>query len=212
MQTVNENNVKEVLNTLQQHPITQKILEEKQQAIIEQRKLAFSELKTLRTEQNEKLKILHYKITKTEKALEVSQQEAKRAAQEHQKAQNEKFAASLDYSSRIQRLESTLQETADPQIDEGIKFFNERLDALRKPEAIKQQHRPGYKDLYTEKRKPFGYSNYDALNNTIAYLQGAVKEAQEMKLQDLTSEEIKKRLDELKANTPAWDALTYYGE
>jgi hypothetical protein len=33
-----------------------------------------------------------------------------------------------------------------------------------------------------------------------------------MKLQDLTSEEIKKRLDELKAKAPDADALTYYGD
>ena len=69
----------------------------------------------------------------------------------------------------------------------------------------------GKEDFYTEKRRPFGYSNYTALTNCIEYLQGAIQQAQEMKRQDLNSEEIKTHLDELKKNAPDQDALTYYG-
>lgn len=206
------NELKTFPSWFQEHPTTQKIIKEKQNEIKEQHKLAFSELNTLRTEHKEKLKVLNYKITKTEKALEFSQQEAKRAAQDHQKSKGEKTAESINFSNRIARLETTLQETADPLIEEAIKYFNERLDTLRKPEAIKQQNFPGKKDIHTEKRRPFGYSNHGALTNCIAFLQGAIQAAQELKLQDLTGEDIKKRLAELKTNAPDPDALTYYGD
>lgn len=201
--------LKELPGWFIKHPLTEKIVKDNQQQINDRRRLAYSQLITLRSEQNEGIKILNYKILKTEKALQVAREEVKRAGQEHDAAKHEKTANSMNFSQTVNQFENLLRETSAPLIDETIKIFKDKLDDLRR-DGIKQQDYPGKKNMFTEKRQPFSYSNIETVKIAMEYLRAAIATAEGLKLEVLSDQELTAKLVKLKDGIPSTAEMILY--
>jgi hypothetical protein len=209
MQQITED-LKNYPSWLTEHPITKAIVEENQQQIMARRKSALATLDRVRHEQEKALPKLINAISQAEEALAAAKKNVTEKEKALTGAVHRKLTASLESGAAIAAQESILRETSDPAIYEAIKYFNGKLAALRKPEAIKSQDYPGVVDLYSEKRTPFSHSNIEALRAAIEYSQNAVKEAEALKLTAVYGAALQKRLDELKANIPDSEATKLY--
>jgi hypothetical protein len=192
-----------------EHPVTKTIFAKHEDDTREKRKLAREALDRIKHDQEKTMPGLYEAISRAEEALA----EAKKNVIEKEKAltwaTHKKLQASIEASAAIQAQESILWETAPPVINETIKYFQDRLDALRR-DGIKQQEYPGKKNLYTEKREPFSYSNIKAINACMEYLRAGIEEMEGFKLQLIPDQELKDRLDKLKRNIPGIDETKLY--
>ena len=110
---------------------------------------------------------------------------------------------SFDADIRLQ--EKILYETFDPRIDEGIEFFQAKLDWLRSPGRISSRVLNVERNLITDTKTVTGESNADALLEAILYCQSSIKILEGLKLSpECHIEEIQ----ELKDGIPSIDLYT----
>jgi hypothetical protein len=90
---------------------------------------------------------------------------------------------SQSFDSSISTQEQILTNSADPQIDEGINFFMEKLEWLRSPGRISHNMTGGEKNIYTETVTFTQETNIPAINEALGYCRAAIKELERMKLE-----------------------------
>jgi len=192
-----------------EHPVTKTIFAKHEDDTRARRKLARQIIDRVKHEQEKAMPGLYEVISRAEEALA----EAKKNVIEKEKAltwtTHKRLTTSLDASQAIQAQESILFETAPPIINEGIKYFQDKLDEIRK-NGIKRQEYPGKQNLYTEKREPFSYSNIEAINACMEYLRAGIAEMESWKLQLIPDQELKDRLAKLKRGIPNIDEMKLY--
>ena len=182
-----------------EHEITKKIISENKQKILERRKILFSQIADLKSQQTEKIKLADYKIAKTGKQLSDTKTAYERAQQDYSRAKQEKININLQDGGMVARLEGELIELAAPEIAECLKFLNDKLDMIRK-EGVKTQDYPGKVDIITQKRQPYSYSNIQAVKECMSYLQNALREVETFKVSEI--ENLSERLERIKKNIP----------
>jgi hypothetical protein len=209
METLNENNLNDVLKTIQQHPLINKIFKDKEDDTNAKRKLAMEIIDRVKHEQEKAMPGHNEAISRAEEALA----EARKNVTETEKAltwaTHKRMAASIEAGQAIQAQENLLRETCNPAINETIAFFNERLDAIRKRGILRQEF-PGKKNLYTLKREPFAYSNVEAVNACMEYLRAGIAKMESWKLELIGEKELQELLGKLKREIPDTDEQKYY--
>ena len=189
-----------------EHPVTKTIFAKHEDDTRAKRKLARDIIDRVKHEQEQAMPKLYEAISRAEEALA----EAKKNVTEKEKAltwaTHKKLQASLEASQAIQAQESVLWETAPPVINETIKYFQDRLDDLRR-DGITGQEFPGKVNLFTQKREPYSNSNIEAVRACLEYLRAGIAEMESWKLQLIPDQELKDRLAKLKRNIPSIDEM-----
>ncbi len=189
------------------HPMTQKIINENKEAIAARRAQLREQINRLRQEQQEKLKDVEARFQEAYARLQQKRDELQMAERDYRQADHEKYAVSLTYTSQIERLENEMYDLAPAEIEECKKFLLAKLEKVRK-EGLKVQNFPGKVDLLTQKRKPFTYSNIEAVNACVNYLQNAIHRVEHLKLQD--SANLSEQLEKIKKGIPSIDKMVLY--
>ena len=192
-----------------EHPVTKTIFAKHEDDNRARRKLAREILDRINREQEKATPGLYAAISRAEEALA----EAKKNVTEKEKAltwtTHKKLQASIEASQAIQAQESILWETAPPVINETIKYFQDKLDEIRR-DGIKGQDYAGKLDIVTEKREPYSYSNVEAVRSCMEYLKAGIAEMEGFKLRLIRDQELKDRLEKLKRGIPNIDEMKLY--
>jgi len=126
----------ELISQAQDHPLMKKIIEEKQAEVLAKRKEVTLKIDGLRRERDEASPKLQSDLAMKEEQWKKAKLALDFAQMEFQKARAALSFSNLQFNNQIQAQENILRETADPRIDEGIRFFFEKLDYLRSPQRL----------------------------------------------------------------------------
>ena len=110
------------------------------------------------------------------------------------------MGASVGFSGRKAELEKILRDSCAEGIDKFKEEMNELLRLTRSKGIDHSDH--GYRSPVDSKWKPKAYSDSEAVHSRLKYIQNAIAEAEGMKLEVLSVEEVAKRLKELKTQMP----------
>ena len=176
------NNPEELLRTIENHPLTQKIIEEKEAETLAKRKdavqrmaeataeleampspeAATAELRGDLADAEDKVKELQGKINLTVADVWRNRQYKERA---------------------IRDAEAVLLESYDKRIDEAITFFRDKLDWLREPGRISTQAAGAEKNIFTEKKTVKVRTNERRVLASLEYCRNAIKDLEGLKLE-----------------------------
>jgi hypothetical protein len=104
----------------------------------------------------------------------------------------------------VSQAEGVLMGNYDARIDEAIRFFMERFDALRVKSPAKQTHKAGT-NVFTETKTLLTYSNAPAIREALAYCTAAIRDLEAMKLTPAVPLE---RIEALRKGIPDADDMT----
>jgi chromosome segregation ATPase len=176
-----EEKLSELLTTAEDHPLMKAILAEKAAAIQATRTEAAGKIEALKKERDEVIpKLLADRDAKEEK-FKKAKAALDAAGGEYQTARSVVTSRNQFFDNAISRQETILLETADPEIDAAILFFQDRLAFLRTPGRISMNRIGAERNVFTEKVTTRVESNYDAVNAALRYCLDAVQELQQMK-------------------------------
>lgn len=174
--------MEELQKVIEASPLTQKIKEEKAAEILAKRREAAGKIEVLKKERDEVIPRLRSNID----AKEVAYLKAKAALDVlFDKLRTAKTALSgenCQFDNDIRLQEQILYETADPRIDEGIQFFRDKLDDLRKPGRVSSRGMNVERNIFTDTKTLTTESNKGAVLTALAYCQAAIKGLEELKL------------------------------
>jgi hypothetical protein len=123
------------------------------------------------------------------------------AIRERLNAEQAQFGASFDYSHKLSQVEAELKKLAPAEIDEFIREMLKADDQARL--QLDTEVRPGLASRLTGTvHTTIVNSNLDAVAIKRDYIKAAIHEAEGMKLQSMTQDEVVSRLTELKAKIP----------
>ena len=198
----NMEKMEKLLETIDAHPLTAKIRQDKAAEVLATRQEAVAKIEMLRNE--EALTIPKLQADRQEKELKY--QKAKVALQaasdEFQAAHAALWSEANQFSREIGQQEAALFETADPAIDEAIQFFMGKMDWLRSPGRISRVGRPTKKNVFTWTKIVTEESNAPAIRTALQYCMDAVKSLEQMELCPALDLE---KIAELKSRIPSID-------
>ncbi len=173
-------NSAEILQTIENHPLTQQILAEKQAELLKKRTEAASKIAELKAEL-EGLPAASDVAANEERELKRLEQEAADLRAEITRKMAEMRSRRLDAEGQISNLEAELFDTADSRIDREIEFFQDLHAKFMqiKPSARFEGKKQNLIDM-TEKTT--AASNQKAIVKALAYCREAVKTMEGMKL------------------------------
>lgn len=187
------------------HPSAKAFIAEKAAETLETRTKARSELDRLEKSMETALPGLLAKIASAQKKLADIEARKVQCLEELAAATIARRAEVNGFKSAKQDQEALLIESADPEIDRAIEFFQDRLSWLRDPARIQAGvNRLSSKNALNFKQEVYKYSNYNAILAALDYFRAAIAELELMKMQpefDLP------RVEELKAGIPRIDVF-----
>lgn len=176
------NNPEELLRTIENHPLTQKIIEEKEAETLAKRKDAVQRM----AEATAELEAMPSPEAGTAPLrAELAELEAKT---KELKAEINRLGAELWQcrtvkGNEIRDAEAVLLESYDKRIDEAITFFRDKLDWLREPGRISTQAAGAEKNIFTEKKTVKVRTNERRILASLEYCRNAIKDLEGLKLE-----------------------------
>jgi len=197
--------MKELLTEAENHPLMKKILKEKASATLVKRKEAAGKIESLTQEFNESLSKLQTDLKEKEENYKKVKASLDVASNEFHKAKYELSAKNHYFEGAINTQKQILRDNAPPEIDEGIAFFNEKLDWLRSPGRISRVARGSIRNIFMMKKILKEESNVSAVKAALQYCQNAIQELERMKLEPTLD---LKKIEKLKAEIPDINVFT----
>lgn len=195
----------EILKKADSHPMVKKILEEEAEATLKKRQEATEKIKNLKMEKNKILPELQKALLEKEKKYFEAKTSLDSAAIELNKSKAALFGEDNRISYAIDQQEASLLETAAPEINEAIEFFNVKLSWLRKPGRISRDARGSIRNIFTMKKDVKEETNLPAVLSAMQYCQQAIKMLGKLKLEADFDQE---KIDLMKAEIPGIDTFT----
>ena len=172
----------ELLKKADGHPMMKAILAEEAAAILAKRTDAAGKIEVLKKGRDEVILRLRADIDAKEGKYEEAEAALDAALGELQTAKHALSSENHNFDTEIRNQETVLYETADPRIDEGIQFFRDKLDELRKPGRISSRGMKVERNLFTDTKTVTVESNADAVYEAIFYCQNSIKLLEALKL------------------------------
>jgi len=190
--------------TIEKSPLTKQILAEEAAAILVTRKEAAEKIADLKKEQDEIIPRLQAELTGKEAEYLKVKAALATASDEFRKAKLAQLSKSHALESAISKQKEILIETAFSEIDEGITFFQEKLNFLRSPGRITRTAAGAEKNIFTMKKATREKSNYEPVRDALSYSQAAIKTLETLKLTPALDVE---KIEQMKVGIP--DILVY---
>ncbi len=179
-------------------PLTQKIKDEKAAEVLAKRKEAAGKIEVLKKEREEVIPRLRADIEAKEGACLKAKAALDAVLSELRTAKGELSSEGYQRDNEICQYEAVLYETADPLIDEGIQFFRDKLDDLRKPGRISSRGMTVENNLIADTKTLTTETNKNAVLGALAYCQAAIKLLEALKLSpEFHIEEIQRLKDRI---------------
>jgi len=172
----------ELLKGAEDHPLMKQILAEKAAAILAERTEAANQIKAIQKEQFLALPKLQADIEAADAKLKQAKVIFEEAGRSLQVARAALSVVNNDFYYTISHLEQDLIKSADPQIDEGIDFFREKLAWLRSPGKIEMHRLGAERDIFTETVKVKCDTTHPAILEAIDYCRDALTFLELLKL------------------------------
>jgi hypothetical protein len=174
--------LKELLAKAEQSPIVKQLQKEEAEAVLLKRTAAFEKIKELESGRDQK-------FSRFQKDLQVKEENHKTAKAKYEEATNDylKVKAEITHSGHVYERaignqRDILLESADPAIDEAKKFFNKKLDWLRKPGRISREIGESKKNIVNWTKKEIIRSNGPAVRDALDYCRAAINALEKAKL------------------------------
>jgi len=193
--------IKDLPEKLLNHPLVKKIEQDEKDQTAAKRRELFSLLASAEARCESEKKPLDKIVADAEKALVKAREELKAAEINRGKAEWDLKILTSDLYAVELKVKKGLIETAPEIIDEFISEMNkkwyESKDKVQVSHYVEQ-------DPISHRGKKFHYdtSNYSSVVSVTGYLMSAIKEAEGLKLMDITPEQVEARLAELRAGIP----------
>lgn len=207
----------ELLKKADGHPMMKAILAEEAAAILAKRTEAAGKIEVLKKQREEVIPRLRADIEAKEGAYLKAKTALDADLGELQKVKAALSSENNNFDTEIRNYEAVLYETADPVIDEGIQFFRDKLDELRKPGKISSRGMKVEVNLRADTKTLTTETNADAILNAMKYCQAAIKGLEALKLSpEFRIEGIQELKDELPSidvyqevtgQKPAWPRI-----
>ncbi len=194
---------KELLKTIEGHPLTQQILAEKAAELLKKRTEAASKIAELKAELSE-LPTPYTVAEKEEQELREIEARAQKLRAEITRKKAETISKRLFTENLIGNLEAELLNSADSRIDREIELFRGLHAKFMqiKPSARFEGKKQNLIDM-TEKTT--AASNQKAIVKALAYCRNAIKTLESMKLEPELNIE---KIEQLRADVPNIDEFT----
>jgi hypothetical protein len=198
------------LRDFQSLPFMRQIEREQAEAILERRQIAAEKIENLRKESEQEIPELQTILSKKKAEYQAAKDTFQNVERELREAKVKLSNRRFFFENAIAKQEQILIETSDSQIDEGIKFFQKRLEWLRGPGRISYSKGGSEKNLITMKTKTREESNLNSVHLALNYCKQAISALQEMKLYPEADIE---RIESMKSAIPDISVFeTYTGE
>jgi len=192
----------ELLEKANAHPTMKAILAEEAAEVLRTRIEAAGKIEDLKKERDEIIPKLQADLAGKEAKYKKAKTALDGASDEAKKAKVAVLNKSHIFESAINKQRKILIESAEPEIDEGILFFQKKLSFLRSPGRISRNSIGAERNLFTWKRTTKQETNLAAVNGALAYCQTTIKGLEAMKLWPALDME---KIEEMKAGIPSID-------
>jgi hypothetical protein len=199
--------LRELMEMAKEHPLVQRIREEKDASVLAQRTEAAERLANYRQQMEQAISKKQSELGKAEESYRAAKCALDAATQSVTKARGELWSEKNRLNNCMDREQNILKETAYPEIDGAIQFFRRKLDWLRQPGRINRSSAGSENNLTAWKKTKFQFSNIAAIREAIKYCMIAIAELEEMKLHPALDTE---RIETLKRGIPRIDILQEY--
>jgi hypothetical protein len=195
-----EEKLAKLIQTIEQHPLTGKIRQDKAAETLTARQEAAGQLQALRKEQAEAVGRLQASVAEIERAFNQAKSALAIASREYTQAHTSCKLENSGFESQIGIQQRILSETHDPGIDEAILFFRTKLDWLRAPGRIDSRARSAERNIFTMSKQICRESNEGGVLAAISYCQQAIKALEEF---TFCPEFDLNRVEQLKSGMPS---------
>lgn len=194
---------KELLKTIEGHPLTQQILAEKQAELLKKRTAAASRIGELKGEL-ESLPMASDVAAEQEKELHELEQKIKDLRDQIARKKAELRRKRLDAEGQIGSLEAELFDSADETIDRGIEFFRDLHQKLLNKQSL-SRFAGKETNLIDMTETVTVATTQKAIARALGYCRKAVKTLESMKLEPELNIE---KIEQLRADVPNIDEFT----
>lgn len=195
-----EMKTEKLLETINDSPMMIEIRKVEAEETLQKRKTAADKIEVLKKEQS-------CNLLELQKALKNKEGEYQKAKDTLQAALNQFRAAHRALSGENNRIsreidqqETILLETYNPSIDDAVNFFQDALDALRKPGKIHRIGRPSKLNPINWKKSVRNENNLGAIKAALVYCRNAIGELEKLKLSPVLDCE---KIEKLKNGIPS---------
>ena len=173
----------ELLKGAEDHPLIKQLFAAQAAALLATRTTAADQIKAIEKERDEALPKLQTDIEKKEAIFLKAKATFEEAGRSFQSARAALSTENNNFSYSISHLEQSLIESADPQIDDAIQFFRDKLEWLRSPGKIETHRLGAERDIYTETVAILSENNIQAINDAMQFCRDAIQALELMKLE-----------------------------
>ena len=189
-----------LLERLEASEIGQKLQKDFQNDTLEKRRSAAAEIKRITAEETKVLPGLLQAREKAASAVKAAEEALQDSRTVYRLAWGDVHNCTVRADNRRNQQEQILRGSYPPELD---KFKSEMDELLRLTRSKGIDHRDhGHRSIVDSKWKPKVYSNSEAVLARLAHIRAAIAEAEGMKLEALSVEEVANRLKELKTRMP----------
>ncbi len=189
-----------LLEQLKQSSVGKQLEADFQTERLAKRKAAAGEIKRITAELVKVLPGLFQAREKAEADVKAAQESLQKARQAYDRAHGVVHNLTVRADARRHNEEQILRSSYPGEIDEFKDQMNELLGLTRLKGIESRDH--GDRSIIDDQWKPKVYSNSEAVQGRLKYLQNAIREAEELKLQALEPEKLTALLKELRRNVP----------
>jgi len=202
-----ESKLEKLLEKIENHPLTRQIQADEAAETLTARKQAAGQIETLRKEQAETITRLQAVAAEKEQIYLQAKAAFEIAGAAWNRARGELRAENTELDRQIRIQSEVLIESADQALDEGIQFFRDQLDELRKPGRIESRGRSAERNIFTEKIKITSESNNGAVLDAINYCRAAIDRLEMLKLEPALD---LKEIEAMKSGIPKLDVFSEF--
>ena len=195
----------ELLEKASNHPTMQAILAEEAAEVLRTRIEAAGKIEALTKEQDETIPKLQKVLAEEEAKFNKMKAAMDAASDEAKKAKAAVLNKSHLFEKAINKQREILIESAAPEIDEGILFFQEKLAWLRSPGRLSRTAIGAERNLFTMTKTLKQESNRAAVLSALEFCRLAIKELETMKLSPALDGA---KIEKMKAGVPSIDVYS----
>jgi len=201
-----------LLEWVNDHPLAQKIIEEKRGEIRQKRRAVIEEIKRLEAEYQPKKKDLTAAAKQAEAGWKEAREDLLKAELSLGQANWNLRDETGTFQTRIALLKNILRDTASPLIDDFIADMQTMYDKVR--HDIRESTFDGVKtDIFTLQRKYILRTNIRAVERCMSYIREVIQKAEALRFTD-QPENLEEMFDSWRSNIPSIETMeeveTYY--
>ena len=189
-----------LLEQLKQSPIGKQLASDFQSETLKKRQAAAGEIKRITAELVKALPGVLKAREKAEADVKAAEEVLRKAREAYGRAHGDVHNLTIRADVRRNTQEQILRGSYPKEIDAFKDEMNTLLTRTRSKGIDHRDH--GHQSIVDSKWKPKVYSDSEAVHARLKYLQAAIGEAEELKLQALPAKEVVERLEELKSKVP----------